>query len=88
MKPLKDLFGIDRYLGKKGKPMDERSGLMSFFITAFDRPAKVVAIRLGHYSLSDLYYLKSDYLDRERKDKVAAIKWLWVITRTQKTNPQ
>lgn len=65
---------------KKGS---ERGELIKFFADAVERPPRVVAIRLSHYSVSELYALKSAYNDRlARNGKTAALKYWWYITKT------
>ena len=82
MEHISDLFGRERVF-KGGKPLSERASLVEYFSGEFSRDPKVVAIRLSHYTLSDLYGLQSAYKDRlNRNGREAAIKYLWVVTRT------
>jgi len=68
-----------------GKVLDERAELIKFFAEKLEREPKVVGIRLAHYTLSDLYALKSQYIDRlNRNGKEAARKHWWWQTKTQK----
>ncbi|MBT9167798.1 MAG: hypothetical protein DDT19_01141 [Syntrophomonadaceae bacterium] len=65
----------------KGK--SERGELVKFFADAVERPPRVVAIRLSHYSVSELYAVKSGFSDRlTRNGIVAARKYFWAISRT------
>lgn len=77
-----DLFGKIRTITPKG-PLNERADLVKYFTDKIDRPAKVIGIRLAHYSLDNLYALKSAYNDRlQRNGKVSADKYFWAITKT------
>lgn len=81
---IKDLFGIERFTTPKG-PSSERSTLIKYFSEQIERPAKYVGIRLAHYSLDQLYGLKSAYADRlTRNDRTTAQKFWWYITKTEK----
>lgn len=83
MELIADLFGKIRTFTNKGKVLDERTELVAYFAGEMKREHKVTSIRLAHYSLSDLYALKSAYKDRlQRNGKEPAIKYLWAITRT------
>ena len=79
---MPDLFG--RYRIFKGDvPMSERAGLIKFFTEKTAKNPKVIAIRLAHYSVDQLYALQSGYKDRERTKKDTADKWFWFTTRTK-----
>lgn len=69
----------------KGRVLDERSELITFFSKALDRSPRFIGVRLAHYSLSELYALKSSYLDRlNRNGKTTAQKFWWWMTKTTK----
>lgn len=81
---IKDLFSRDHLL-KNDTPLSERATLIAYFSKEIGRPAKFIAIRLAHYTLDDLYGLKSMYKDRlQRNERATADKFWWAITRTQK----
>lgn len=80
---LSDLFGRQRTLLPKGKILDERAELISYFTSELGKESKVIGIRLAHYSLSDLYALKSAYNDRlHRNGKEAAQKYFYWVSKT------
>ena len=84
-----DLFGIERFITPKGKPMSERAGLIKYFVEELGKEPKVVGIRLAHYSLQDLYYLKSSVSDIVRRNGMTAgSKYFWWATRTEKIAPE
>lgn len=83
MESIGDLFGRMRTALPKGKVLNERAELIAYFSKQLEREARVVAVRLGHYSLSDLYALQSAFKDRlNRNGKETARKYWWAITRT------
>lgn len=85
MESIGDLFGRIRTLLPKGKVMNERAELISYFSEALKRPPQYIGVRLAHYSIDDLYGLKSAYSDRlKRNGKVQADKYWWFITKTSK----
>lgn len=85
MESISDIFGRMRTNLPTGRILSERSELIRFFSEEIDRPAKQVGIRLAHYSLSQLYALKSAYADRlKRNGKETARKYYWSVSRTQK----
>lgn len=85
MESIGDLFGRMRTALPKGKTLNERAELVQYFSEALNRPAKVVGIRLAHYTLEQLYGLKSAFKDRlQRNGKEAATKYLWAVSRTIK----
>ena len=85
MESIADLFGRFRTLLPKGKVLNERAELVKYFSEALKRPPQYIGVRLGHYTLSDLYGLKSAYSDRlVRNGKVQADKYWWYITKTTK----
>lgn len=95
--PISDLFGNARYF-QKGKPLDERATLVKFFCEELARQPRFLGVRLGHYTLSDLYALKSQFKDRLRRpchvclavgatgscihSRDTAAKYFWYITKT------
>lgn len=84
MESVTDLFNIERYLGNGGRVMDERASLIGYFSEALERPVKQIAIRLAHYTISDLYALKSGWNDRLRTHgEISTRKWWWFVTRTK-----
>ena len=89
MMSVKDLMGNDRYMlpskkGKDSRPLNERSGIISFFVKELNKEPKVIAIKMSHFSLSDLYALKSGYSDRlNRNGKESAVKYLWWAIKTE-----
>lgn len=85
MKPLSDLIPLFQITPQKGS---ERGELLKYFATKVDRPIKIVAIRCSHYTLDQLYALRSGYLDRLRtSDREGARKWWWWTTKTAKVIP-
>lgn len=64
--------------GKSGAvpKLSERTELVKFFVQKTGKAPKVIAIKLSHLSVQDLYYMKSVYEDLERNGK-SAIKWFW-----------
>lgn len=63
----------------------ERGELLKFFSQEVQRPIRLIGIRLSHYSIQDLYGLKSAYTDRLGRDgRDAANKNWWWTTRTEK----
>jgi hypothetical protein len=86
MESMADLFGRWRPLTAKGAVLSERASLVAYFEKEIQRAAKIIGVRLGHYSLSELYALRSQYKDRlDRDGKTAARKYWWAITRTTRT---
>ncbi len=88
MESIQDLFGIERYTLKTGRPMDERASLIKFFLDKVNQnghrfsPSRMGA-RLAHFSLDQLYALKSSWNDREGRDGYErAIKFWWWTTKT------
>jgi hypothetical protein len=83
MESIADLFGRFRTLLPKGKVLNERAELINFFVKATGRTPQRVGVRLAHYTLSDLYALKSAYSDRlARNGAAAANKYWWWCTKT------
>lgn len=83
MKSLADLFKD----WKPTKTLGERAELIKFFSEAIGRTPKLIGILLAHYSVSDLYALKSAYSDRLRRNgEVSARKYFWYITKTHEKN--
>lgn len=83
----KDLFGIDRFLSTKqeGGAISERAGLVKYFSESLERPPKFVGVRMAHYTLDQMYAIRSQYEDRlKRNDAATAAKWWWWTTRTTK----
>lgn len=84
MESIADLFGRKRTLTPKGA-LNERAELIKYFSEEMKREPKVTGIRLGHYTLDQLYALQSAYKDRlHRNGKETAIKYLWAVSRTSK----
>lgn len=84
MESLTDLLGNYRVMKPGGKIVDERSTLIGYFVEEIKRPAKMIGIRLQHYSLDQLYGLQASYKDRLRRDgQVTAHKYWWAVTRTK-----
>ena len=81
---MTDLLGRVRYLSpKRGRPLDERAGLVKYFADTFKKDGKVLALRLAHLKLPDLYYLQSGVKDRlNRQDLETARKWFYFSTKT------
>ena len=85
MESIGDLFGRLRTVLPKGRVLDERAELIQFFATKLDRTPQRIGVRLAHYSLSELYALKSSYNDRlTRNGKTTADKYWWWVTKTTK----
>lgn len=85
MESIADLFGRLRTALPKGRVLDERAELIKWFSTKMERKPQQIGVRLAHLTLSDLYYLQSDYKDiQRRRGTVAAVKMLWAVTRTTK----
>lgn len=84
MDSFADLWGRIRTALPKGRVLDERSELIKYFSQKLERPAKFIGVRLAHYSLSDLYALKSSFNDRLQRDgKETARKYWWWVTKTK-----
>lgn len=74
METATDLFGIERYTHRTGKPMAERSSLIKYFYEHAKlswnskRPLTpaYIASSLSHLALQDLYSFKSMCEDRAR----------------------
>lgn len=82
---ISDLFGNHKLL-KQGKPVSERATLIGFFADTVQKPARIIGIRLAHYSLDDLYALQSCVKDRiVRNSQETAEKYFWAVTRTLST---
>ena len=97
--PMSDLFGNDRFLKPQGKQLDERATLIQFFADNLQKAARPIAVRLSHFSIDDLYTLKSQFKDRERRpchlclkagmtgscahSHATASKFFWWATKTQ-----
>jgi len=87
MEFLGDVLG--RYQPLKKSARSERAELIRFFAEQITdkkgdlyKPA-FIAIRLSHYTVDQLYGLKSGFSDRlRREDTVAAQKWWWFTTKT------
>jgi len=81
---MQDLLGNTRYLSpKKGRALDERAGLVKYFADLFQKDGKVLALRLAHLKLPDLYYIQSEVKDRlNRQDLETARKWFYYSTKT------
>ena len=77
-----DLFGRF-HLVRDGKPLNERATLIQYFSGEIRRNPKLLAIRTAHYTLDQLYALRSGYVDRKRESLSKAQKWFWYITRTK-----
>lgn len=59
--------------------------LVGFFSDELQRAPKIIGIRLGHYSVNQMYALQSAFKDRQVRDgQEAAEKYWWFTTRTQK----
>ena len=85
MQSVADLFGHLRTLLPKGKVLNERAELISYFSEALKRPPQYMGVRLAHYSISDLYGLKSAYSDRlTRNGKEKADSYFYWMTKTRK----
>jgi hypothetical protein len=89
---LTDLFGNERfatrYKGNGKQQGTERGSLISYFATELEREVKFVAVRTSHYTMSELYSLKSSFSDRlNRNGKEAARKYFFWITRTKREDP-
>jgi len=79
MNPISDIIKIP-----ERKKTSERSELISFFVDTLRNkqnkkfPAKMIAIKLSHLSLQDLYYMISVFKDaHNRKGLEYASKWFW-----------
>ena len=89
MESLNTLFGGYSVI-KRGKPLNERAMLIKFFVDEGfeDKKGKKLSPaylgkRLAHYTVDDLYALKSSYTDRlNRNSKLQAVKYFWFITKT------
>lgn len=69
----------------KGRVLNERAELVKWFSSKMDRKPQQIGVRLAHLTLSDLYYMQSDYKDvQRRRGTEAAVKMLWAVTRTTK----
>jgi hypothetical protein len=80
---IKDLWGIDRFTKAQGKVLDERATLIKFFADEMHREPRHLGVRLHHYSLTDLYALKSTFLDRKNRNGIEpAHRYFWWITKT------
>lgn len=85
MDSIADLFGRQRTALPQGKVLNERAELVKWFSTKMQRKPQQIAVRLAHLTLSDLYYLQSDYKDiQRRRGTEAAVKMIWAVTRTTK----
>ena len=69
---------------RKEKKLNERAELIKFFHTTLRNknkkpfPAKMLAIKLSHLEVKDLYYMISVYKDiQNRKGNESAQKWFW-----------
>lgn len=83
MELIADLFGKIRTALPGGKHLDERSELVKYFAQKLERSPKIIGVRLAHYTLSDLYALKSSFNDRlQRNGKDTAHKYWWWVTKT------
>lgn len=89
MQSLTDLFGTYR-LAVRYKPSgkqqgSERGELVSYFAKELERDVRFVAVRMSHYTLDQLYALRSAFSDRlTRNGQESARKYWWAITRTRK----
>jgi hypothetical protein len=85
MESIQDIFGRMRTVLPQGRVLNERAELLQWFVQKMQRSPKVIGVRLAHLTLSDLYYLQSDYKDiQRRRGTEAAVKMLWAVTRTTK----
>jgi hypothetical protein len=93
MESFSDLWGRLRSATPKGKVLNERAELVMFFESEINKrrqkngqlPSKFFGYRLSHYSLSELYALKSNYSDRLRREgRETADKYWWWMTKTTK----
>lgn len=85
MESIADLFGRLRTSLPKGRVLDERAELIKFFVEQTGKKPMQTGVRLAHYSISELYALKSAYTDRlNRNGKETADKYYWWITKTHK----
>lgn len=81
MEPLSELISKRQPNPRKGGT--ERGELIEFFSLKMERTPRHIAVRLAHYTLSDLYALKSAVSDRfTRNGKDAAQKYFWWATKT------
>lgn len=82
MKPIGDL--LQRVYSKKSS-LSERGELIKYFVEQTGKKPQQIAVRLAHYTMSELYALKSAYNDRLRRNgKEAAQKYWWWQTKTTK----
>lgn len=67
----------------------ERASLIKFFSDQVEKSPKIVGIRLSHYSMDQLYALKSSYSDRlNRNGRVAARKYFFWQSKTALAIPK
>lgn len=76
---------------EKDKHRSERGDLIDYFHNevldkSFRRyPIKRIAVLLGHLTVKDLYYMKSCFVDRMKRNGVeAAQKWFWYSLKVKK----
>lgn len=85
MPPVDTLFDLLKDYQPK-KKRNERGELLQFFSDHVQRPVRFVAVRLSHYTMDELYALKSAFSDRLQRDgELTAIKYWWYITKTEKS---
>jgi hypothetical protein len=79
---MMDLLGSYRIIPRQGKT--ERGELLDYFSKEIERPVRFVAVRTSHYTLDQLYALRSSFKDRlNRNGRETARKWWWWITKTK-----
>lgn len=84
MESIADLWGRRRTALPLGKVLNERAELIKFFCDKVHRKPQQLGTRLAHYTLSELYALKSAFTDREKRDGIVrAQKHFWWITKTE-----
>ena len=80
---IADLFANLHAINENRVARDERATLIGYFAQEVERPAKLIAIRVCHYKLAELYALQSCFKDRfHRNGKTPARRYFWYITRT------
>ena len=63
---------------KEGRAPSERGELLRFFALKSEWSIPRIAKKVSHLSVQDLYYMKSAFEDRERRNgKITAIKWFF-----------
>lgn len=85
---ISTLFNEERVMKPKGKIESERASLIRFFVKKTNQVPKVLAIKVSHYNLDQLYALQSGFKDREsHQDLVTACKWFNWMIRTHTLSP-